>query len=462
MRLTVYGGAGRIGGNKILLEGVDGRIFLDFGLDFNARNEYFSTFLQPRKFALIADYVMTGVIPPLKGLYRPDLAPETLTAEQPFVDAVIVSHGHLDHYGHVSLTRPDIAVYMGEGTKIITKAREESKPKSAESLFSEAERTIHVFKTGDRFQVSGMNVRPVHVDHSIPAAYGFIVEGDGGVLAYTGDIRMHGPRRDMTIDFVEECRKTGVDTLVVEGTRLAESVNSSEDDVEVLMTKTVLDAGRRLVAVVVGMLDFDRLKTILRVSELTGRLPAISLHHAHVLKSLSGKGLRMDVPQMADGRLVAYLERRRSGRYVKPDYPRWMANLIDSVPTVREDEIRQSPEKFMLVLSKAEDIIELASVKPPDGSPFIISTSEPHTEEQFLEMEKINRWAELLRLRLHHIHASGHASGPDLLNIIKQISPKKVVPVHTEVSQLYPSMLQREKIDVEVIVPVYGQSFEAF
>ncbi|MEM4185883.1 MAG: hypothetical protein QW801_01230 [Candidatus Caldarchaeum sp.] len=47
MRLTVYGGAGRIGGNKILLEGVDGRIFLDFGLVLTASTEAFSAFLPP-------------------------------------------------------------------------------------------------------------------------------------------------------------------------------------------------------------------------------------------------------------------------------------------------------------------------------------------------------------------------------------------------------------------------------
>ncbi|MEM2236787.1 MAG: MBL fold metallo-hydrolase [Candidatus Caldarchaeum sp.] len=463
MKVTVYGGAGKIGGNKILLEEEVGKVFLDFGLDFNAKNMFFSTFLQPRRFALISDYVLTGVVPPLKGLYRRDLAPENLNSEKPFVDAVLVSHGHLDHYGHVSLTRPDIPIYMGEGTRVLVKAREESKPRSAESLFVEDfERIVHVFKTGDYIRVGGMGIRPVHVDHSIPAAYGFIVEGDGGVLAYTGDIRVHGPRKDMTIDFVNECSKAGVDTLVIEGTRLLEEVNNSEEDVRVMMEKTVSEAEKHLVAVVVGMMDFDRLKTILQVSELTDRLPAISLHHAHVLNSLAGKGLRMDVPQMAEDSLVAYLERRRSGTYAKSDYPKWMANLMESVPTLKEDEIRQNPEKFILVLSRAEEVIELASMKPPIGSPFILSTSEPHSEEQVLEMDKINHWIELLGLKMYHIHASGHASGPDLLNIIREIAPEKVVPVHTTAPELFASLLQREKIEAEVVVPHSGKCFEVF
>jgi hypothetical protein len=35
--ITVYGGAGVIGGNKILLEDGDTRLFLDFGTDYHTR-----------------------------------------------------------------------------------------------------------------------------------------------------------------------------------------------------------------------------------------------------------------------------------------------------------------------------------------------------------------------------------------------------------------------------------------
>jgi ribonuclease J len=47
--LTFYGGVKEIGGNKILLEEEDTRIFLDFGMSFKRSNLFFSEFLQPRK-----------------------------------------------------------------------------------------------------------------------------------------------------------------------------------------------------------------------------------------------------------------------------------------------------------------------------------------------------------------------------------------------------------------------------
>ncbi|MCX8202026.1 MAG: hypothetical protein N3H84_08010, partial [Candidatus Caldarchaeum sp.] len=97
MKATVYGGAGKIGGNKILLES-ESRIFLDFGVDFNGKSKFFSTFLQPRRFSLVKDYILTGVLPNIEGLYIHDLS-------RPFADAVVISHGHIDHYGHASPIR---------------------------------------------------------------------------------------------------------------------------------------------------------------------------------------------------------------------------------------------------------------------------------------------------------------------------------------------------------------------
>ena len=49
VKLTFYGGVNEIGGNKILLEDKDAKIFLDFGMSFGMANKYFSEFLQPRK-----------------------------------------------------------------------------------------------------------------------------------------------------------------------------------------------------------------------------------------------------------------------------------------------------------------------------------------------------------------------------------------------------------------------------
>ena len=76
--LFFYGGSNEIGGNKILL--VDGatRLFFDFGISFKARGKYFEEFLKPRAGYGLNDFFQTGMLPPLQGIYRPDLEPDAV------------------------------------------------------------------------------------------------------------------------------------------------------------------------------------------------------------------------------------------------------------------------------------------------------------------------------------------------------------------------------------------------
>ena len=72
MNITVLGGKNEIGGNKILLEHKDTRIFLDFGMSFKQASKFFSEFLQPRKCATLTDFFELGLLPDIEGLYRGD------------------------------------------------------------------------------------------------------------------------------------------------------------------------------------------------------------------------------------------------------------------------------------------------------------------------------------------------------------------------------------------------------
>ena len=56
VELTFYGGVKEIGGNKILLEDNDTKIFLDFGMSFGKRAEFFEEFLTPRTANGIGDF----------------------------------------------------------------------------------------------------------------------------------------------------------------------------------------------------------------------------------------------------------------------------------------------------------------------------------------------------------------------------------------------------------------------
>ena len=188
--LTFYGGVDEIGGNKILLQDKDTKVFLDFGMSFGKRGKFFEEFVNPRLSNGITDYLTMGLIPDIKGIYRDDLLEMAgRKPEQTDIDAVLLTHAHADHANYISFLNQDIPIHMGAGCHLILKALADRGARSLESEILDYKerptkdhkgekpipRTIKEFRTGDKFKVGDLEVEPIHVDHSVPAAYGFII-----------------------------------------------------------------------------------------------------------------------------------------------------------------------------------------------------------------------------------------------------------------------------------------------
>jgi ribonuclease J len=434
--LRFYGGVDEIGGNKILLEDGDTRVWLDFGKSFDSGEDYYTGYLAPRGIVGLKDFFEFDLLPRVDGLYAEEMLSETeIKYGAPRFDGVLVTHAHGDHVGHLGFLDPRIPVYTGAGTKLFMEAADET---SVNRLGDHAYRT---FRTGDRLRIGSLEVRPIHVDHSIPGAYGFIIHTSGGTIVYTGDLRVHGPKADMTEEFIEYAAESKPLAMISEGTRVTtdnKRQSLSEQQVYKGVVEACIKAGSRgrLMIYTHGPRDMDRLRTFYTAATVCGRKIVISPKTAHLLSKLVNDE-HLDLPDPSvDDNIAVYYRRKKSGQYDESDYYKWERPFLDKMVTPAE--LKKNPNGYMVNIDFT-GLTELIDIRPERGTPFIYSMSE-HFAEDEVEGTVLRNWVNHFGLEYVQLHASGHISRGELSDALATVRPERVYPVHTEHPEMFKEM----------------------
>jgi ribonuclease J len=74
---------------------------------------------------------------------------------------------------------------------------------------------------------------------------------------------------------------------------------------------------------------------------------------------------------------------------------------------------------------------------------------DPFSEED-IEAEVMQNWIKHFKLKFYQLHASGHASREEIMEITKSIGPQKVIPMHTEHPKLFKKLLKSKVIEPKV------------
>ena len=426
--LTFYGGANEIGGNKILLEDKGARIYLDFGQSFDFGQDFFLDYLQPRAAHGLEIYFEFGMVPKVPKLYSKSMLERTdLKYEKPDIDAVFISHSHSDHVNHISFLDESIPVYIGHGTHSILEAYH----KLYSQFVDIGEHTsLNFFKSGDKIKIKHLVIEPIHVEHSIPGAYGFIVRTSKGALVYTGDLRLHGPKSNMTHEFIQKAAKAKPYVMLCEGTRMGseQEHNYTEAEVEVKVDG-IIRASKGIVFGYYSMSNIDRFMSFYRATLKNKRKLVVDTKFAFILDSLKDKipGLP-DV--MTDENIMVYFRLAKSGAYDEKDYYVYERKYMPKMITF--EQVAKIQNKLVMHMS-FNKLMELVYIQPKNAD-YLYSSSEHFLEGEENEAERtvLENWMKHFGVQFHKAHCSGHASKDDLAFVVKTVNPKLLIPIHTE------------------------------
>lgn len=272
MKLIIHRGTHEIGGSCIEIANAGKRIVLDIGLPlFGNTGEKFDN--RQIKGKSLADLQAEKILPEVKGFYGNN-------SSDKLIDALLISHAHIDHYGLYDFVHKNIPVYLGEATKAII---------NMNAQYLGTTRTIH--ETGflyseKPFSICPFNITPFLMDHSAVDAYGFLIEAEGKRIFYSGDFRGHG-RKWKSFRKLLHNPPQNVDALLVEGTNIERTPERCllESGVEKKMREVIHNA-KGITLIAFSAQNIDRLVSVIKATT-SNKILVIDPYTAFVLTTLS-------------------------------------------------------------------------------------------------------------------------------------------------------------------------------
>ncbi|HDI86455.1 MAG TPA: MBL fold metallo-hydrolase [Candidatus Korarchaeota archaeon] len=412
MLVSVLSGYNEVGRSAILVEAGDTRILLDYGMK---------------------------LIPKSQPLFPPEVEG---------VDAVLLSHAHLDHSGAIpalfrsrgkwpkvyalDITRDYSDVLLADAIKV-AKARGHTLPYGMREV-RQSLANFRQVEFGVPFKVGDVEITAYNAGH-IPGSAMFYLRYDGKSILYTGDLNM----RETRLMPAADTSIPKVDLLIMEST-YAFKEHPRREGQEMLLKEVVdetLKSGG--VAVIAGF-------AIGRLLEIAMALKARGFRGRMFLDGMARRGAEITdayPDRVRDPDILRYVE-----RFIKPvDGWRLRKKLVKrpNVILTTSGMLEGGPVHFYLKELKDD----------PKSSVTLTGYQIEGTEGRRLIEEgrmTIDGEEVEIQMKVNQLNFSAHASDSGLRRFVKQLEPEAIMTIHGEYSARFAKELT-EEFGISAIAP---------
>lgn len=391
LRVLPLGGLNEIGMNCMVLETQNDIIIIDCGVMFSDMNHFGVEF----------------VIPGFK----------YLVDRKEKVRAIIFTHGHEDHIGALPyLLKAGVSapIFASRFTALMLKEK-----LTEHGLFHNVK--VHAFKMGGTVvTTTDFKVDSTSVNHSIVDAAALIIQTPVGQVVHTGDFRIDptpffGSQLDETV--FKKAGEDGVTLLLSDSTNVERCEVSMSESVVYKAFEELFAAAEGLTMIAMFSSNVARMAQAFEIAKKQDRKIALS---GRSMEQNFKLGLETGHIKDVGGTLISL-----------DQIDQFQRDKVIVLTTGTQGEYRSA---LMRVANGEHSTIELQQ-----GDRILMSSRFiPGNEKAVGRMinQLFKQGADVLYEATHQIHASGHATRPELKKMMEWTKPRFFMPIHGEYRHL--------------------------
>jgi ribonuclease J len=403
MRVCIHRGAEQIGGSSVEVEDEGSRIIIDLGLPLDTTN------------------IDAALLPPVPGLLVPD----------PSLLAVVLSHGHRDHWGLLPVIRTDLPVILGEATHRILSAAASFVPGTT------APTNVHFLRDRQPLTRGPFRITRLLVDYSAYDAYALLIEAGGKRLLYTGDLRAHGRKASLLERLVKHPPRD-IDVMLMEGTSIGRGEENYQTEA-VLENALAAEFDQTVGAILIfaSPQNVDRMVSVYRACKRTKRRFVVDLYGAEILRATGNENAPQTTWPDVDVFIAQSQRRNIKDKGLFEQVKRHHRKRI----YLEQLKIKAAKSVFLCRRSMLRDFERGDGL---NGARAIWSQWSGYLKNPDGKALSLELGQKGIPLKI--IHTSGHASVHDLKRLAAAVGPKALVPIHTSRPTSYRGMFDNVRV----------------